>query len=178
MSVSEKTINNWVNQIDKDAAKEQLEKVFNLWLACHTQEEIAKIVEMPQQTVARKIKDFTQIGKLSDLGKISANFSDYQVPLYNVWSWGKKSNEVSHPGNSEQSIVENIIYAYTDPFDIVVDPFAGGGSTIDVCKKRFRRYFVSDLTPIVAREREIRQHDISKRYAENTALGGCRIGLP
>ena len=32
-------------------------------------------------------------------------------------------------------------------FDIVLDPFAGGGATIDVCKKRLRRYCVSDRKP-------------------------------
>jgi len=45
--------------------------------------------------------------------------------------------------------------------DVVVDPFAGGGSTIDVCKKRFRRYWVSDRAPIVERETEIRKHDVT-----------------
>ena len=44
---------------------------------------------------------------------------------------------------------------------MVVDPFAGGGSTIDISKKRFRRYFVSDRKPIVEREKEIRQHDLT-----------------
>jgi len=48
---------------------------------------------------------------------------------------------------------------YTEPFDIVVDPFAGGGSTIDVCKKRLRRYWASDRLPIVERL-DIRQWDI------------------
>ena len=44
---------------------------------------------------------------------------------------------------------------------MVVDPFAGGGSTIDVCKRRGRRYFVSDRKPIVEREHEIRVHDLT-----------------
>jgi site-specific DNA-adenine methylase len=52
-----------------------------------------------------------------------------------------------HFGNSEVRWLDNLLYLYTQPFDIVVDPFAGGGSTIDVCKKRFRRYWVSDRKP-------------------------------
>src|SRR5262249_60165260 len=35
------------------------------------------------------------------------------------------------------------------------------GSTIDICKKRFRRYWVSDRKPIVEREHEIRKHDLT-----------------
>jgi DNA modification methylase len=37
--------------------------------------------------------------------------------------------------------VDNLLYFYTHPLDVVVDPFAGGGSTIDICKKRLRRYW-------------------------------------
>lgn len=56
--------------------------------------------------------------------------------------------------------LENLLYLYTNPADIIVDPFAGSGSTIDLCKKRQRRYWVSDRKPIVEREHEIRQHDL------------------
>ena len=54
------------------------------------------------------------------------------------------------------------MYLYTGRFDIVVDPFAGGGSTIDICKKRSRRYFVSDRKPIIERKPEIRELDVTK----------------
>jgi hypothetical protein len=42
-----------------------------------------------------------------------------------------------------------------------MDPFAGGGSTIDLCRKRLRRYWVSDRKPTIEREHEIRQHDLT-----------------
>ena len=73
----------------------------------------------------------------------------------------KASNEVKYPGMSEASFVDNLLYMYTDPGDIVIDPFAGGGSTIDVCRKRLRRVLASDLTPIPARKHEIEEHDIT-----------------
>ena len=57
-------------------------------------------------------------------------------------------------------ILDNLLYMYTEPFDIVVDPFAGGGSTVDICKKRLRRYWVSDRLPIVERL-DIREADIA-----------------
>ena len=41
-------------------------------------------------------------------------------------------------------IVDNLLYLFTEPFGIVVDPFGGGASTITVCKKRMRRYWVSE----------------------------------
>ena len=36
-------------------------------------------------------------------------------------------------------IVENVLWLYTEPGDIIVDPFAGGGTTIDVAKAMGRR---------------------------------------
>jgi hypothetical protein len=34
------------------------------------------------------------------------------------------------------TILDNLLAKHTKPFDVVVDPFAGGGSTVDLCKKR------------------------------------------
>ncbi|MBI5249346.1 MAG: hypothetical protein HY912_07620 [Desulfomonile tiedjei] len=69
--------------------------------------------------------------------KLLANHqTEFDQPLYNIWKFKNKSNTVSHFGNSEVTIVDNLLPKYAKPFDIVVDPFAGSGSTIDVCKKR------------------------------------------
>lgn len=161
LAVPERTIRSWVNKIDKDAAAERRERAYALWLACHTQQDIADALEMPQRTIADLVKDFSEIGNLAKSAKIAAEFGDWESPpLYTLWQWRDKSNDTGHPGNSETEIVERLLYMYTQPFETVVDPFAGGGSTIDAGRKRSRRYWVSDLTPIVERETEIRQHDI------------------
>lgn len=87
--------------------------------------------------------------------------TDFDPPLYNIWKQQEKSSGSSHFGNSEVRWLDNLLYMYTQPFDVVVDPFAGGGSTIDLCRKRLRRFFVSDRKPIVEREKEIRKHDVT-----------------
>jgi hypothetical protein len=38
--------------------------------------------------------------------KVSFSEESFTPPLYNVWSFSKKTNEVEHFGNSEQRIVE------------------------------------------------------------------------
>ncbi len=86
---------------------------------------------------------------------------EWEPPIYNVWKQQTKTSGSTHFGNSEVGFVDNLLYLYTEPFDVVVDPFAGGGSTIDLCKRRSRRYFVSDRKPIVERESEIRMHDMT-----------------
>lgn len=146
-------VSQWLSRTIKEEKERNKAKVFDLWLACETLESIAEIVGINKQTVTNWVEDFSKNLATKDLAKF--NFQDdFQIPIYNVWKLQSKSNKVSHFGNSEQQWLENLLYLYTNPFDIVVDPFAGGGSTIDVCKKRGRRYYVSDRKPIVEREQK------------------------
>jgi tRNA1(Val) A37 N6-methylase TrmN6 len=58
------------------------------------------------------------------------------------------------------------LYYYTNLFDIVYDPFAGGGATIDACHKWFRRFYVYDRKPIETRT-EIQKFDIKDGLPKN-----------
>lgn len=162
LSVSERTVRDWLSRIDKDAKEARDRRIFDLWLACYTQEEIAREVDLTQGEVAKSIPN----GNLADLNKnqqsAADHATDFEPPLYNVWKQQTKTEGVNHFGNSEVRWVDNLLYLYTKPFDVVIDPFAGSGSTIDVCRKRLRRYFVSDRKPVVEREKEIRQHDLTE----------------
>ena len=161
LSVSPRTVSRWLSRTKKDRRSERDAKIFDLWLACHTQEEIAERLGLVRESVAKVLVKLANWQKLPKPKQHAADFEDdFKPPLYNVWKEQNKANRSSHPGNTHSTWVENLLWLYTDPFDVVCDPFAGGGSTIDVCKKRFRRYYVSDLTPIVERESEIRQSNI------------------
>ena len=66
-------------------------------------------------------------GHVSENHKAAAEHAiDFEPPLYNIWKQQEKSSGSSHFGNSEPRWVDNLLYLYTEPFDIVVDPFAGG----------------------------------------------------
>ena len=163
LSVTTRQVNNYLTTIDKNLAEQRNKTIFDMWLACHTQEEIAAAVDLAVGPVNEKIKkQCSDLETFPKQNKLLATFqdADFRQPLYNVWRYGECSNGTDHFGKSEQAIVDNLLYLYTDPFDIVVDPFAGGGSTIDVCSKRLRRYWVADRKPIPERENEIRKHDI------------------
>lgn len=160
LSVSEKTVYRWLGRIDKDAKVERDRRIFELWLACHTQEEIAEAVGCSRQTVdivLPKMDKCLELAKPAHLHQDEA----FEPPIYNVWRQKSKSDDVKHFGNTEPRWLDNLLYLYTKPFDVVIDPFAGGGSTIEACKKRMRRYLVSDRKPKPSREKEIRCHDIT-----------------
>ncbi|MDP1562065.1 MAG: DNA methyltransferase [Pirellulaceae bacterium] len=160
LSVSERTIRDWLSRIDKDSKEARKQKIFDLWLASEEGKSISESVGLSQPQVTEITSKFG-IGELAKTELANAEHATgFDVPIYNVWKQQEKSRGSSHFGNSEVRWVDNLLYLYTAPFDVVIDPFAGGGSTIDICKKRLRRYFVSDRKPIVEREKEIRQHDL------------------
>jgi len=51
--------------------------------------------------------------------------------------------------------------------EIVYDPFGGGGTTVDVCRRMFRRYYVSDRKVLPGREKDIREWDIKNGLPED-----------
>jgi len=159
LSVSDRTIRDWLSRIDKDSKEARNKRIFDMWLACYTQQEIADAVGCPQRTVADALADSADLPK--SLKPAADHATGFTPPIYNVWKFKEKSPGSKHFGNTEPTILDNLTYLYTDPFDIVFDPFGGGGSTIDVCKKRFRRYWIADRIVTPEMEGKIREHDIA-----------------
>lgn len=158
LSVPKRTLRDWLSRIDKDEKEARNKRIFDLWMACYTEKEIAEVIGNPRTTIETVLTETAKLPKSSQ--PASEHLTDFEVPIYNVWKQQKKSEGMNHFGNSEVRWLDNLLYLYTQPFDIVVDPFAGGGGTIDLCQKRMRRYWVGDRLPIIEREKEIRKHDL------------------
>ena len=155
LSVSDRTIRAWLGRMDKDAKEARNKRIFEMWMACATLEDIAAATDVTKETASQVCQNLAELPK-SDKAS-SEHATDFDPPLYNIWKQQEKTSGSKHFGNSEVRWLDNLLYFYTQPFDVIVDPFAGGGSTIDLCKRRFRRYWVSDRKPIVEREKEIRR---------------------
>jgi predicted transcriptional regulator len=63
--------------MDKDAKEARDRRIFELWLACHTQQEIAEELGCPQQTVADLMKTFTENGRSAFFGKTQQAAADF-----------------------------------------------------------------------------------------------------
>ena len=72
------TVSKWLSRTLKEEKERKKETAFNLWLACHTQEEIAEAVDMTQQAVALWEKEFTKISEADNF----VNSPDFDPPLY------------------------------------------------------------------------------------------------
>lgn len=160
LSISPRTFSRWTKHKRLEKAKQEKQHVNALWLSCHTQAEIADIVGISQPAIAEIVQNITA-GQMAESDILD------NPQIYTVWNFSKLTNETTIFGSIPQEILDNLLYYYTEPFDVIFDPFAGGGMTIDVCTKRKRRYYVSDLTPLIARENEIRQWDITDGLPPN-----------
>lgn len=67
--------------------------------------------------------------------------------LYNVWGFAKRDPRLGDesPGNIPGQIAMNVLYYYTKHGDLVVDPMAGGGSTVDACLVMGRKCRAYDI---------------------------------
>lgn len=163
LSVTIRMVTDYLKDTEAAMLKQREETMLAMWLACHTQQVIGDAVGVDQKTVSNFLQNLEKTEALPKILKsaISHEGDFDHKQIYAIWNFAKATNNVRHFGNIPPEIIDNLLYYYTKPFDVVFDPFGGGGSTIDMCKKRMRRYFVSDLTPIDAREHEIRKHDIT-----------------
>ncbi|MFN3480957.1 MAG: DNA methyltransferase [Thermodesulfovibrionales bacterium] len=70
-----------------------------------------------------------------------------------LWDYPKQSYGKTPKGNNRYAgvtpafIIYNMIRRYTEKGDLVVDPMAGSGTTLDVCKEEGRRCIAYDIAP-------------------------------
>jgi ParB family chromosome partitioning protein len=96
---------------------------------------------------------------------------DFRPTPYDVWSFRHdRAFGIPHPGDIPPAIIAHALYYFTPPDGMVVDPMAGGGTTLDVCESMGRRCLAYDLHP--ARP-EIRLHDIRHGYPAEAS--GCDL---
>ena len=88
------------------------------------------------------------------------NDKPFKPLIYNIWNLKGQDNSRKYFGAFPEYFMENLLHFHSEPLDIIYDPFGGGGTTVDVCKRMFRRYYVSDRKVIPGREQEIREHNI------------------
>lgn len=97
----------------------------------------------------------------------------FEPTPYDFWYFGASCDNRfgdPYPGRIPGQIIQNLLYFYTEPGDLVVDPMAGSGTTYDVCKSMNRRCLCYDISP--TRE-VIKQHDLTNGLpgeAENADL--------
>jgi len=159
LSISERTIRDYLKDMKAKEDESRDKRILELYLACWTQEEIAKEIQVDDTTISKILTNL----KNGELAKIQVPLASLQYT--NLWEFNAcdpEFGEKGYPGRMPGQIIENLLWYYTQPFDVVLDPMAGGGTTVDVCKKMYRRYMAYDLNPIETKG--IKQNDITKGF--------------
>ena len=70
-----------------------------------------------------------------------------------LWDFPRQSYGSAPKGNNKYAgvtpaeLIWNLVWRYTEPGDLVVDPMCGSGTTLDVCKEEGRRAVCYDIAP-------------------------------
>lgn len=150
------TLKKWSSPLTDTERIDRNNAIFDHWLAGETESKLAKNAKLNVSQICRILnilrtpkRDALQISETS--------------PIYNVWNFANCDPRFGqdHPGRVPGQAIVNLLLWLTNPFDVVLDPMAGGGTTIDVCRYLFRRYHCFDIDP---RRPDIKQWDIRKGY--------------
>ena len=164
LSVSHATVERWTVDERKDEKKQQQEKAWNLWLDCNTETEIGDKLGVGQMSAHRWIKSFT-----ADAGFESPPASRQHFDVWSFQTADKTAGNQSYFGACPPQILENLLWFYTEPkTSVVVDLFAGSGTTIDVAKAMGRRVWAADIRGNhYAPNLPIHQHDITTGWPKD-----------
>lgn len=94
------------------------------------------------------------------------------IRFYTSWQFSENDPRFGqpHPGRIPGQIPANIIYYFSQPGDLVVDPMSGGGSTLDAALFLGRECLAYDVVP---KRPDISQHDISTGFPKEAK--GCQL---
>jgi hypothetical protein len=93
---------------------------------------------------------------LSDVKALENEFQE-DIPVLEattLWDFSKQNygrapkGNNKYPGVTPAALIWNLVWRYTEPGDLIVDPMAGSGTTIDVCREENRRVIGYDIAPV------------------------------
>ena len=126
----------------------------------HAPEEIARRLGVPIQLVlAQQFDGKDDDARLKALGIKSQPYDVWQFPSCHDLMGDR------HPGRIPGELVAHVLYFFTQPGDLVVDPMAGSGTTLDACLLMGRKARGYDIDHRHDRV-DIEQHDLSTGWPD------------
>lgn len=175
LGVGQSTVAEWEQKVRGEAHKERNHEVKRLAEEGHTQAEIAEQTGLTQQGISKILVDTTNIGadnSCTDDG-LSKGITPDPLHVFNVWNFPVPATEygAAHRfGTVDPQVIEHLLHYFSRAGDLVVDPMAGNGVTIDVCRRFNRRWKAYDIRPV---HPDVTENDITKGLPEDAH--GCDL---
>lgn len=103
-----------------------------------------------RNVTAAVVRQARQQVVLEDCGDPPGGAVPYVGPFLNFWSANDcdpRFGRAGYDGRLPGQFVQALLWLYSVEGDLVLDPFAGSGTTIDVCRQLERRCAAFDLAP-------------------------------
>ena len=87
------------------------------------------------------------------IAKKNADDNNPRLETTTLWDYPRQNYGKTQKGSNKYAgvtpafVIYNMIKRYTEQGDLVLDPMAGSGTTIDVCKEEGRRCIAYDISP-------------------------------
>lgn len=146
LRVNESTVGRWTKDARAAQEEQRHAQAWDLWLNCLTQEQIADELDTPRRTIANWLDG--QNMQMHEMAKPPGATDEKpwgNVQHFDIWTFPQSQDDSSYFGRMPPQVVENLLWFFTELGEIVVDPFAGAGTTIKVAKRMGRRVWGSDL---------------------------------
>jgi ParB family chromosome partitioning protein len=106
-----------------------------------------------------------------DLRRRDRFTAGFRPTPYDIWAFKHdRAFGIPHPGAIPPGIVAHTLHYFTEPGALVVDPMAGGGTTLDVCESMGRRCLAYDLHPS---RPDVVEYDVNQGFPSKAS--GCDL---
>lgn len=103
-------------------------------------------------------------GKMKPMSSIGREYTEFGQ-RYNIWTFSPQTQKEKHPAPFPEQLARDHIVSWSNPGDVVLDPFVGSGTTCKMALLEGRKYIgidISDEYCDIARKRveETRVHPL------------------
>ena len=102
------------------------------------------------------LEKILEAGMMMEVKKGDFIEANYRPPIFatNLWDYPTQSYGDTKKGDNKfrgvtpAFVIYNLVWRYTEPYDLVCDPMAGSGTTIDVCREEKRNVVAFDIVSL------------------------------
>jgi len=139
----------------------------------HKAKRIIEIADEGLRGVAKRLELFPERSqKMEPKFDQLAMWEERGIIPYTMWDFAYRDDyagDKDFHGNCSPQVVEQCMWRLTEEGDLVVDPMAGSGTTLDVCKRFNRRCVAYDINPA--------RRDIEGRDSRNMPLDSDTVDM-